>query len=62
MTYLLSHQLHKRHEVHYYKVKEATVYCQQSCNMDGEEMKAEEYHFQVVPQSLNLIIYEKNQA
>ena len=62
VTYLLSHQLHKRHEVHYYKVKEATVYCQQSCNMDGEEMKAEEYHFQVVPQSLNLIIYEKNQA
>lgn len=57
VTYLLTHQLHKRHEVHYYKVKEATVYCQQSGNLDGEEYKEGVYHFHVCPQSLNLVMF-----
>lgn len=56
--YLLSGQLHKRHEVHYFKVQEATVYSQNSCNMDGEEIKEKTYHMQICPASLNLILYK----
>ena len=56
--YLLSGQLYKRHEAHYFKVKEATVYCQNSCNMDGEEIKEKTYHMQICPASLNLVLYK----
>lgn len=58
LIYLLSHRLNRRREVHYYRVKKATFYCQQSANVDGEEMSADRYDFQVCPQSLNLVVYE----
>lgn len=57
VTYLLSHRLHKRHEVHFFKVKEVTVYSQTSCNVDGEEMQGDTYHLQICPQSLQLVMY-----
>ncbi len=57
LTYLLSHQLHKRKEVHMFKLKEATIICEQSCNVDGEEIKQKAYHFKICPASLNMVIF-----
>lgn len=55
---LVAHAIDKRKEVHYFKVKEATVFCENSCNMDGEEIKAELYYFQIQHSSLNLVLYQ----
>ena len=59
LTFLLRHQLHKRKEVHYYQVKDAHVIAKNSCNMDGEEVIKKEYDFQIIPKSLNLVVYKK---
>lgn len=37
ITKLLKKNLYHRKEVHYFKVKEATVICANHCNIDGEE-------------------------
>lgn len=59
MVYLLlKRDLYKRKEVHYFQVKEATVYYPKSCNMDGEEVKEDVYHLKVCPASLNMVIYQ----
>lgn len=59
MVYLLLRRdLYKRKEVHYFQVKEATVYYPKSCNVDGDERKEDVYHFQICPSSLNMVIYE----
>lgn len=57
VMYLLSCQLHRRKEVYTFKLKEADVICQQSCNVDGEEIKQKAYHFKICPASLNMIIF-----
>lgn len=59
ITLLLRHKLEHRKEVHYYKVKEAHVLSYNSCNMDGEEVKEKEYHFQIIPQSISMVLYNK---
>lgn len=55
---LLRRQLHKRKEVHYFQVKEVDVICRKSCNVDGEEMWFNDYHFQIHPASLNIVIFD----
>lgn len=56
LIFLIRGKLHKRREAHYFRVKEATVYCENSCNLDGEEYKKDHYDFQIAPQSLNLVL------
>jgi len=58
ITVLLREKLYTRSEVHNYRIKEATVYCQNTCNMDGEEYQANCYHFQIQPNSLNFVLYK----
>ncbi len=58
ITVLLREKLYTRKEVHNYRIKEATVYCQNTCNMDGEEYKANRYHFQIQPSSINFVLYK----
>ncbi|MEG0592132.1 MAG: diacylglycerol kinase family protein [Coprobacillus sp.] len=53
---LLAHKLQNRKDVHYFKVKEATIYTQQISNIDGEEYISDTYHLKIVPASLNLVI------
>lgn len=55
IPYLLKQQLHKRKEVHYFKLQELDVYCASSCNMDGEEIQFQSYHFQIVPQAIKIV-------
>ena len=56
LSFLMRHVLERRKEVHYFKVKAAQIICENDSNVDGEEYKSKEYHFQVVPTSLNLVI------
>ncbi|MCD7808033.1 MAG: hypothetical protein LUH02_01720 [Erysipelotrichaceae bacterium] len=58
ITVLLREKLYTRSEVHSYRIKEATVYCQNTCNMDGEEFEAMKYHFLIQPSSLNFVLYK----
>lgn len=58
LSVLFKRQLHKRKEVHYFRVKEAQIICQNNCNLDGEEYQSPHYHFQIVPASLNMVVYE----
>lgn len=59
VSLLLREKLEQRKEVHYYKAKQVDVISYNTCNMDGEEIKKDEYHFQIVPQSISVVIYEK---
>lgn len=58
ISLLVRHKLEKRKEVHYFKLKEATLYSDYECNLDGEVYHSQSYHFQVQPSSLNLVLYE----
>jgi len=55
---LIAHKLENRKEVHYFKMKKATLHCEYMCNLDGETYQSDVYHFEVKPQSLNLVMYE----
>lgn len=57
ITKLLNKNLYHRKEVHYFKVKEATVICANHCNIDGEEKKYDEYYFNILPQSLQVVTF-----
>lgn len=54
---LVRHKLDGRKDVHYFKVKNANVTCEYSCNVDGEEVNYEKYDFSIVPQCLNIVRY-----
>ncbi len=56
LSLLLRHQLDDRKEVHYFKVQDASVICENDANIDGEEYKNSHYDFQIIPQSLNIVI------
>lgn len=54
--FLLKKQLHKRKEVHYFKLKQLDVYCStHCCNMDGEETFFDSCHFQVIPAAIKIV-------
>lgn len=55
--YLLNHKLHQRKEAHFFQIKEATIYCQYSCNVDGEEIRQKAYHFSICPKSLKMVTF-----
>lgn len=55
VSLLLRNKLDTRKEVHNFKAQEATVYCKNSCNMDGEEVVYEIYHFEVLPKVLKVV-------
>ena len=52
---LVRHKLQGRKEVHYFKAKKVQVICDNHSNVDGEEKHAKEYHFSIVPASLNVV-------
>ena len=56
---LITHHIKHRPELHYYKVKEATIISQHSSNLDGERYKSDTYHFKIQPQSLHLVYPKK---
>lgn len=58
LSLLFQKKLYDRHEVHYFQAKEVIVKSVNSSNMDGEEYKADEYVFKIVPASLNIVIYK----
>lgn len=58
LTFLIREKLDKRKEVHFFKLKEADVYTSNPGNIDGEEYNAQHYHFEVMPGSLNLVMYK----
>lgn len=58
LTFLLNKTLHKRKEVHYFKVKEAIVHTSQTCNMDGEDVQYAQYHLKIIPKSINIVQYQ----
>lgn len=55
LGYLISGNLHKRKEVHFFKAKNVKVIINGSSNMDGERYKNSDYCFKILPQSLNLV-------
>lgn len=55
---LLARQLENHKYVHYFKLKEADIIYSGSGNFDGEEWQGDHYHFEVIPESLNMVIYE----
>ena len=58
-TYVISKNLHKRKEAHFFKVKEATLITNNPGNLDGDELNIyNRYEFKVLPQSLNLVKYK----
>lgn len=57
---LLRRKLKYRKEVHYYKVKNAYIQSYNTCNMDGEEIEEKDYHFQIIPKSISIVIYHHN--
>lgn len=58
LTLLFKRKLDKRKEVHSFRVKEAEVVCGNSCNLDGEEVKCQNYQFKIDPLSLNMVIFK----
>lgn len=61
LSVLFKRQLHKRKEVHYFRLKEAQIICKNDCNLDGEQYQSHRYYFQIVPASLNIVIYDYHQ-
>ena len=59
LTLLLKKKLNTRKEAHYLRAQELTVISHHSCNIDGEEIQAGEYHFQIHPASLHMVRYKK---
>lgn len=55
---LVRHKLQNRQDVHYFHVKDAKVICRYSCNVDGEEVKYDEYNFKIIPACLNMVLYD----
>jgi len=55
---LLAHKIDNLKQVHYFRVKEASIQCENHCNIDGEETSYDHYDFQIQPLSLNLVRYE----
>ncbi len=55
---LLMENLDGHKLVHDFKLKEATLYCENTGNLDGEIYKAEKYEFKVHPLSLNIVLYK----
>ena len=60
LTFLLRRLLHKRKEVHFFKVKEAHISSHITCNMDGDEVQGEEFDLKVMPQSIQFVMYDKD--
>lgn len=60
LTFLLRRLLHKRKEVHFFKVKEAHISSHITCNMDGDEVRGEEFDLKVMPQSIQFVMYDKD--
>lgn len=52
---LLAQKINDRPEVHYFKVKQASVYTNQIANIDGEEYQSQDYDMRIVPSSLLLV-------
>lgn len=59
LTFLLRRLLHKRKEVHFFKVKEAYISSHVTCNLDGDEVQGHEFHLKVIPQSVRFVIYDE---
>lgn len=59
ISLLLQKKLKQRKEVHYYKVKNVDIISHNTCNMDGEEVKKDKYHFQIIPKSISIVMYNK---
>lgn len=61
LSLMLKRKLSTRKESHYFKVKEARVVCEQSCNMDGERIHESEYKFNIEPLSLNIVRWKNSE-
>lgn len=59
---LVRHKLDGRKDVHYFRVKNVQIICKDSCNVDGEEMYNDHYHFTIIPQCLHIVDYNEKQA
>lgn len=58
ITRLVLENLDNHHLVHDFKLKEATLICDNEGNLDGEEYTEGIYHFNIQPESLNMVLYD----
>lgn len=55
LSLLVRNKLENRKEVHYYSSKYVSIECPYSCNLDGDEVKYQDYHIQIIPSSINVV-------
>lgn len=55
LALLVLNKLHGRKDVHYHEVKNIKIDCKYSCNLDGDEIKFDNYEITVLPKSINVV-------